>query len=464
MGLTRDISEFLVRRSGLEFTDSEIQAAKTLILDVVGACVSAANEPVTQMITSYVKESGGNEECSVLGQRFKTSLGHAAFINGATAHARELEAIGQYTGSNPFTVIPVALSVAEKYGCSGREVIEAVILALDVQVKLGMAGPGLFDRGLGSIGNYGAFGSTAAAGRLMKLSVEQMQNAFGIAISQASGQQQHTGSMTHLLESGFGCRNGVTSASLAKNGVTANPNFIEGKQGFFEVYSSFGRGYNLEGVAEKLGKPYCISDIYIKKYGNCFMNHRSMDALLQLMDKHGFGLDEVDRVRAEIPPFIADLLRFEDPKNGSEAKFSLHQALGAVLADRKVELPYLRPFSDAGAVEPRYREARKKIDVIERKDMTGGRSVPYTQPVTVKLKSGQEYTAAVGARELKGGGDNPLSREEMTARHAAMTAGFLNAEQVARTIDLIDRLDQLDSVSELMELSTFGRSVEMAAA
>jgi len=457
MGLTRDISEFVVRKDGFDFSDKEISASKALILDVIGACISAANEPLTQKITAYVQESGGNPECSVLGQRFKTSLGHAAFLNGTTAHARELEAIGQFTGSNPFTVIPVALNVAEKYGRSGREVIEAVILALEVQVRLGMAGPGLFDRGMGSIGNYGAFGSTAAAGRLMGLDADAMQHAFGIAISQASGQQRHTGSMTHLMESGFGCRNGVTSASLARNGVTANTNMIEGVQGFFEVYSSFGRGFNLEGVTEKLGKPWCISDIFIKKYGCCFMNHRSMDALLQLMEQHRIDYDSVESIRAEIPPFIADLLRFDDPKNGSEAKFSLHQALGAVLVDGGVELPYLTPFSDAGAVDARYRAARQKIEVIERKDMTGGRSMPYTQPVTVRLKSGAEYTAAVGARELKGGGDNPLSESEMAARHAAMTAGFLNPQQQERSLELVARLDQLATINELMDLATFGQ-------
>ncbi|WP_159590974.1 MmgE/PrpD family protein [Hydrogenophaga sp. BPS33] len=458
MGLTREISEFVVRKSDLDFSSREIDATKTLILDVIGACVSAAKEPVTQFTTDYVKESGGAEECSVFGQGFKTSLGHAALLNGLTAHARELESIGQYTGSNPFTVIPVALAVAEKFGRSGKEVIEAVILALEVQVRLGMAGPGLFDRGLGSIGNYGAFGSTAAAGRLMGLNADQMQNAFGIAISQASGQQQHTGYMTHLLESAFGCRNGVTSASLAKRGVTANPNMIEGKQGFFEVYSSFGRGFDLNGVAEKLGKPYCVTDIFIKKYGACFMNHRSMDALMQLMRQHDIHFDDVERVRAEIPPFIADLLRFEDPKDGSEAKFSLHQALGSMLVDRDLPLPYLYPFSDKGAVDPKYQKARQKIEVIENKAMTGGRSMPYTQPVTVVMKSGQEYTAAVDAKQLKGSGHNPLSREELSQRHKTMTEEILSPSQIQRTIDLVDRLDQLESISELMQVATFGET------
>jgi 2-methylcitrate dehydratase PrpD len=246
---------------------------------------------------------------------------------------------------------------------------------------------------------------------------------------------------------------------LAKGGLTADPNLIEGKQGFYELYSSDGRGYDAEHVAEKLGNPFCVSDIFIKKYGNCFLNHRSMDALVQLMDEHKFHYDDVERVRAEIPPFIADILgRFPDPKTGDEARFNLNHALGSILVDEKIELPYLRPFTEAGARDPKYKEARRKVDVIERKDWTGGRSSGYSQPVTVVLKSGEQFTKAVDARNLKGGADNPLTKDELLTRHRALVEGFLSADQVERTVELVDRLESLDSIKELMDVITFGKA------
>jgi branched-chain amino acid transport system permease protein len=113
MGLTRDISEFVVRKDGFDFSDKEISAAKALILDVIGACISAANEPLTQKITAYVQESGGNPECSVLGQRFKTSLGHAAFL-GMGAYVAAL--FCKFINPDPLMGLAVAVVAATLLG------------------------------------------------------------------------------------------------------------------------------------------------------------------------------------------------------------------------------------------------------------------------------------------------------------------------------------------------------------
>ena len=121
-----------------------------------------------------------------------------------------------------------------------------------------MGGPGAFDKGFSSIPTFGTLGAAATAGKMMKLTIEQMQNAFGIGIAQCSGQQRQQGSMTHLLEAGIACRNGVTAALLAKEGVTADPDLIEGERGFYDLFCSGGRGYNIETVSNGLGKPFCI--------------------------------------------------------------------------------------------------------------------------------------------------------------------------------------------------------------
>jgi len=458
MALTQDVAKFITKAKYENLPPEQVQAAKDLILDSLGASISGAGEPATDIVTQYAIDGGGVAECGIVGRGFKSSLNNAAMINGTSVHATELESLGQFTGSNAFTVIPVALAVAEKFGLSGKAVLESVVIGLDVQVKIGMGGPGAFDKGFSSIGMYGVFGSTAAAAKLMGLSTEQIQHAIGIGIAQASGQLRLHGSTVHYVESGLGCRAGVTAAMLARGGLTSDPNLIEGKQGFYELYSSDGRGYDAESVSGKLGNPFIVSDIFIKKYGNCFLNHRSMDALVNLMQEHKLSYEDVASVRADIPPFIGDILgRFPDPTTGDEARFNLSHALGAILVDGTPELPYLKPFTEAGAVDAKYKEARKKVEVVVRHDWTGGRSSAYTQPVTVTLKSGQQYTAAVDARNLKGGADNPLTREEMLTRHRNLTTGFLSTEQVERTVDLVQRLEQLDTITELMDIVTFGK-------
>lgn len=457
MGLTYDVAKFVLEKGYRDFSKDDVQAAKNLTLDGIGAMVSGSRERVSQAAIQFAKECGGVGECGVVGDRFKTSVVNAGLINGITIHANELEAIGSFPGTNPMSNIPVALGLGEKMDLSGKSVIEGIILGLEVQTKLGVGGPGAFDRGFSSVPMYGSLGAAATAGKMIDLSVAQMQNAFGIAIAQCSGLQRNQGSMTHLLDGGIACRNGVTSALLAKKGVTAEPDLIEGRRGFFDLFSA-DREYSEEKVLTGLGNPYCVAGIFIKKYGCCFHTHRPMEALIQLLQEHAIGYDDIAKVKVEIPRFAAAMLRFHDPQDGEEATFSMEQSLGAILVDRKVELPYLRPFTDAGAVDPRYREARKKIEVIERSDWTGGRASPYSEPVTVLLKSGAQFTKAVAKNDLKGGGNNPLSWDELVLRHEALCKGFLSDKQLDRSVELVGSLESLDSIAELMHLLTFGQS------
>jgi len=458
MGLTHDIAEFVVAKGFRDFSKEEIQAAKNLILDALGGMIAGAKEPASAITIRFARENGGAEDCGVFGAGLKTSLLNAALANGTACHSQELEAIGLYTGSNPMTNIPVALNVAEKSKLSGRAVIEGTILGLEVQTRLGMGGPGSFDRGFSSIPLYGSLGAAASAGKLMAMSVEQLQHALGIAIAQSSGQQRQQGSMTHLLESGIGCRNGVTAAMLAKGGLTADSDLIEGERGFYDLFCSGGRGYDYAKVAQSLGNPFCVTGIFTKKYGCCFFNHRAMDALALLRDEHKIRAEDVDHVAVDIPPFVADMLRYPEPRNGEEAKFSLEQALGSILVDGKLDLPYTVPFDDAGATNPRYQAARRMVKVTERTDWAGGRSVPWSTPVTVNLKDGRQFTRSVSTEEIKGGGRNPLSRDELTRRYRTMAGGFLSPAQIDRSIDLVMHLEQLDSIGELATIATFGKS------
>lgn len=181
-----------------------------------------------------------------------------------------------------------------------------------------------------------------------------------------------------------------------------------------------------------------------------------MDALIQLIKENNIRYGEVESVRVEIPVWIAKILRFPDPQNGDDAKFSLHQSLGATLKeDGKIDLPFVYPFMDAGAVDPKYKEARKKVDVVERTDWTGGRAVPWSCPVTVSLKDGRKYTKDID--KIKGGQGNPLSKEELALRHKNLVQGFLSPEQIQRSVDLVFDLENLKDISELTKLATFGK-------
>lgn len=458
MGATNKIAEFIVDKSYIDFPEDAIGIAKNAILDSLSRMISGVSEPVSRMIINYAKDSGGMSDSGVIGGGFRTSLTNAVFVNGTTAHCQELESIGLYTGSNPMTNIPVAFSVADKFKLSGKAMLEGIIMGLEVQTRLGMCCPGTFDRGFSSIPTFGTFGAAATACKMMRLNVEQIKNAFGVATSQCGGLQRQTGTMTHLLETGIGCRNGVTAALLAREGMTADPDSVDGAGGFADLYASGGKGYDLEPLGSNLGNPWVINSpgLFIKKYGCCFFIHRALDALFELIEKHDIDDDQVASIQVDVPMWIPKLVKVADPQNGAQAKFSMEQALGAALVDRKVELPYIRPFTDEGAVDSKYQEARKKVRVFVREDWTGGRSAPWSLPVIVNLKDGSSYSETID--KIKGGPDNPLSREEFEDRYDVMTRKFLSSKQIQRSIDLVLNLEKFDDLSELMDMLAFGSS------
>jgi 2-methylcitrate dehydratase PrpD len=455
MGTTERLAKYAVDTSYRDFPKEAVTIAKDLILDCLGDMLGGSRDPVCQISIRYVKESGGVPECGVIGGGFRTSLTNAAFVNGSAAHGLELEAVGKFSGSNICTIIPAALSVGEKFNLSGKAVLEGVILGFEVHGKIGLGAPGGADRGFCSIPLLGPIGAAATASKMMGLDSKQMRMAYGMAISQSGGLYRQTGSMSHLLESGFACRNGVTAALLAKEGMTSDPDLIEGLGGFAEIFCTGAGGYNLEEMTKNLGDPFYIvkPGTNVKKYGACFFNHPALEALFQLIQEHDIRYDDVNSVQADIPAFFPRLLRFSDPQDGEQAKFSLQHALGAAIVDGKPELPYLRPFTDAGAVDPRYKEARKKINPVIREDSEYGRRIKGT-PVTVKLKNGKSFSKTVEV--FKGSPEMPLSKDELRARYENCARGVLSSQQVQRSIELVLNLENLDSILELMEFVTFG--------
>jgi len=191
----------------------------------------------------------------------------------------------------------------------------------------------------------------------------------------------------------------------------------------------------------------------MKKYGCCGFLHGPLEALFKLIDEQDLYYEAVDTVDVEIGQLGSVINRFPDPRNAEQAKFSLQHALGAALVDHKPELPYLRPFTNAGSTRPEYVEARKKIRVIVCPDRPGEERERKT-PLIVRLKDGRTLSAKV--TEIQGSADMPLTLDELTSKYKNCASWFLATDRVQRSVEMVLNLDRLDTVSGLMDLLTYG--------
>jgi MmgE/PrpD N-terminal domain len=98
---------------------------------------------------------------------------------------------------------------------------------------------GLADWGAWSSGTVGAtIGASVTAGLLLGLTQPQLRSALGICATQAAGLLAAEATPAFALQVGKAAFNGVEAALLARSGLTASDDPLDGRRGLFALFSS----------------------------------------------------------------------------------------------------------------------------------------------------------------------------------------------------------------------------------
>ena len=448
---TRDIARFVAETPDDRIPAAAIEAAKRSCFDAVGVLLAGSTQPVGEAIRRYARARGGNEEATVLGAGFKTSVTEAALTNGTQAHALDFDDMGAY-GHPTVPILPALLALGEWCGSTGRQVLTSYCIGFEVGTTIYKVGRyNQYERSFHSTPIFGTVAAAAASSRLVGLDVEQTTAALGIAASEASGVGRNNGTMVKPLHAGLAARNGVTAALLAKEGFLAAPDVYEAKQGFCEAFFGDNR-YDMERIVASLGNPFKAEDsIIIKKYPCCGGNHSALDAVLGLIREHDLRYDDVEQVEVQAMTYTSPVLRYPEPKTGLNGKFSIQHAVGAALLDGRVSIEH---FTDEAVRDPRLREAAAKVktEVMARWDPRFMYGETDANPVVIRLKDGRVLSKTVGRHDLRGAPTNPLSTNELVAKFRA-NAGLVlkNGTALDRAVETWIDLERVADVGEAIE-------------
>src|SRR4030088_2177969 len=208
------------------------------ILDTFGCMLGGSGSLGIAELFAVISRWGGLEESRVLLRGIRLPAPQAALLNASMGHALDFDDTLDTGGSiHPgVSVLGAVLAVCDSIdGVTGRDVLLAVGLGLDVSCRIALAST--LDRGWHRTAAIGIFGATAAAGKLMGLTPEQILAAFGIPYSHAAGNRQCIldGALTKRMQAGQAASAGVFSAVLAQTGFTGARNIFNGRFGFFEL-------------------------------------------------------------------------------------------------------------------------------------------------------------------------------------------------------------------------------------
>jgi len=250
--------------------------------------------------------------------------------------------------------------MAEKTSCSGRELLAAYIVGVEVACRLGdVVDPSHYLDGFHPTGTIGVFGATAACCRLLSLDTEQIRWALGIAGTLGSGLRANRGTMAKALNAGRAAQNGTMAAALAAQDFTASRQIFEDRMGFFRAASH--NRFAPEGLT--FGQPFFFQEpgVAIKCYPCPIVMHPALDVVLELVERHDIRPEDVAALRIHLHPTSALPLVYPIPKTGLEGKFSLPYTMALAVADRRVALDQ---YNDRRVREPGIRALMNRVELI----------------------------------------------------------------------------------------------------
>ncbi len=446
MSISKRFSEFIMETNLGDIPPETITFTKELALKTVAGMLAGSITSAGRKITNFIRSQGGPAEACMIGGGFRTSVENAALGNGIFAHAAELEDDQFPSAASDITVFPVIFPLADKLRLTGREIIEASAISIEVMNRAGMFS--LAHKGITDLPFYGILGATAAAARILGLRAQEIHSALGIAIGRAGGFIVNFGTDAHYFESAIACRDGLLAALWAKDGMTGNGDIEKW------LTALFGPGaVNLDKITENLGKPpWHVHNLWIKKYPCCFLTHRQIDGTTALFKENNLAYPSIERIDLDVGPVDATCDR-PDPKDIEDSRFSFQHILGGLILEGGLSYD---TFTKDKIFDSSFKEARSKIRVHVHNDwpaqfQSGVARIKITQ------KGGRVFTKEM--EQPLGGTKLPLSADQFKELYKKYAKGILDEEQQEWTANIILNLEQYKDLQEFMDVLTYRYAV-----
>ena len=422
--VTRILGRFVATHPSTGWTAAVDHEAHRTFLNWAGCAIGAARHPTVEAALAAVRMLEPAAQAGVLGRSDRVDTASAALLNGITSHTFDFDDTHLATIIHPAgPVASAVLALAEHRGASGRAVVDALVIGVDVECRIGNAiYPDHYDRGWHITGSTGMFGAAAGCARVLGLDEQRAIMALAIAASQPVGVREQFGTMTKPLHPGAAARAGLMSALLASRGFTGSERAIEAPRGFAQVVST---KFDWAEITDALGERFEIAANTYKPFACGIVIHPSIDGCIQLRNEHGLTADGIERIELAVHPLVKELTGKRSPRTGLECKFSVYHACAAAIVHGRAGE---NEFSDAMAVHP---------NVVALRDRVTATADPSFREesanVVVVCRDGRRLERrvehAIGSRE------RPIDDQGLEAKFHGLADGVIGREAAAEVLE-----------------------------
>ncbi len=440
--VTQLLAHFVATHPSRGWSDAVDHAAHRTFLNWLGCAVGAAEHESVQAALAAVRLLQPAPQASVLGRRDKVDMASAALLNGISSHTFDFDDTHLKTIIHPAGPVASALlALAEHTGASGRALMDALVLGIDVSCRVGNAMyPDHYDRGWHITGSTGTVGAAAGCARLLGLSEAQTAMALGIAASQPIGMREQFGSMTKPFHPGGAARAGLMSALLAQQGFTASPKALEAPRGMMQTISTKN---DWSEITQGLGQQFEVALNTFKPFACGIVIHPCIDGCAQLRAQ-GITPEQIASLEIRVHSLVLELTGKKEPADGLQAKFSVYHGCAAgLMFGRAAE----EEFSDAIVTRPDMVALRRKV-VATVDDSIDESAADITAVLTDGRRVHLRVEHAIGSLQ------NPMTDAQLEAKFHGLSDAVLGAAQTSELIRAAWALGSASTTQALLALSS----------
>lgn len=456
-----------------DLPEQSVKAVKLVLLDAIGCALGAYVTDRAKIALELVNEFGGNPQASIIGSH-RTSYGLAAFANGELFNALDYDCTGPLTAHVFPYVAPSCLAIAERKHASGKQLILALSLAIEVggRVVSSLAQHVILNKEAGSFEETprfsytsSIFGGVAGAGKLLGLDSEGISNAFGIAgaSTPVPAKQKWDYTSGPAITINYNCWSGwiaqlaTVATLLVEKGFTGDTTIMDGEWGFWQIVGS--PFFKEDNLLDGLGEKWHVRDMYFKRFPTCGLSHSSIMAINKIMKDNGINPDDVEQVSVKVSPTVLtpnrkgmDLRSNEDVQFRNVYIFALAVYYGrnpgpawqlpSVFNDTKI-----KSLAEHVFIEPHPRSK----ELFAGKIKTGGWSIHFNDVIVEITAKGKKFFTELSGST--GPHQNPMTDAEIIEKFRNNASySLLKSSKVEEIIHMVNDLEKVDDTTKLMRL------------
>lgn len=419
------------------FTDDERHGAERVLLDSFACALGAHRSEAVEAARRWARRLEGRPQATLYGTGEKSSILGAATVNSTMI--RDLDLNDTYFSTNPTHAsdsLGAVIAVAEAEGSSAEELLHAVLLAFEIQMRAAEFTETSYFRVLGwDHTHFITVAVAAAAGLLLKLSEDGLAQALAIAgcFPVLGGLRAGQISMMKSISAGLTASRGVEAAYLAKEGVSGPLAIFEGERG---LEKNVVRRCDWELFTASLDR-WRLPLTCLKRYPAAYIIHSAIDAAIKLKTELGFRPEDVSEVTVEAFGWLV-----EDMVDGMGGT-SRYQIDRRETADHSLPFCVAVGLLDGSYTMHQLKESRwegddlkamlAKIRCVHDRSMDARFPAERPSRVTVTLADGTRHSAEFPYP--KGDPRLPLSDDELRAKLASLAPTEFGAAAVERLAD-----------------------------